>query len=140
MAGLDPAITTFQPRLSIPVRYRAARDQPVPDEQHHQRADRGGDEAGSLIRAVVADGLAYPRREKCAGNAEHGSQDEAARIIQAKLEEADQLHESGKVVAARKIWYSVVELYANNQNVAPLVAKAQERLADVGSSERENVP
>ncbi len=59
-------------------------------------------------------------------------EDEATRIIQAKLAEADQLHESGKVIAARKIWYSVIELYGNNQNAAPLVAKAQQRLEDAG--------
>jgi hypothetical protein len=55
-------------------------------------------------------------------------QDEATAIIQDKLDEAEVLYESGKVIAARKIWYSVVELYGNNQNAAPLVAKAQERL------------
>jgi hypothetical protein len=54
---------------------------------------------------------------------------EAARIIQAKLDEAERLNDAGQVVAARKIWYSVVELYGNNGNVAPLVSKAQERLA-----------
>ncbi len=57
-------------------------------------------------------------------------QDEAARIIQAKLDQAEQLLAAGKVVSARKIWYSVVELYGNNDNVAPLVTKAQQRLAD----------
>jgi hypothetical protein len=60
--------------------------------------------------------------------------DEAARIIQAKLDQADALLESGKVIAARQIWYSVVELYGNNGNVAPLVHQAQERLAGGGSN------
>ena len=60
---------------------------------------------------------------------------EASRIVQAKLVEADELHEAGRVIAARKIWYSVVELYGNNQNVAPLVARAQQRLENAGSSD-----
>src|SRR4051794_8701487 len=36
----------------------AAGDQPVPDEQYQQRADGGGDEAGALVGAVMADRLA----------------------------------------------------------------------------------
>ena len=60
------------------------RHQPVPDEQHHQRADRCGDEAGALIGTVMADGLADEGREKRAGNAEHGGQDESAGIVRAR--------------------------------------------------------
>ncbi|TWU57022.1 Serine/threonine-protein kinase PknL [Rubripirellula tenax] len=55
--------------------------------------------------------------------------DEASRMIAAKLAEADELMRDGKVVPARKIWYSIVELYGNNDNVAPLVEKAQALLA-----------
>jgi hypothetical protein len=55
--------------------------------------------------------------------------DEAVTMIQAKLSEADDLQASGKVVAARQIWYSIVELYGNNDNVAPLVEKAQAKLS-----------
>ncbi len=55
--------------------------------------------------------------------------DEATRIVQAKLKEAEQEFESGNVVAARRIWYSVIELYGNNANVAPLVERAQARVA-----------
>ena len=54
---------------------------------------------------------------------------EASRMIQARLDQADQLQADGKVIAARKIWYSIVELYGNNSEVAPLVAKAQDNLA-----------
>src|SRR5204863_3485575 len=55
-----------------------------PDEQHDQRADGGGDEAGALVRAVMADGLTDPGRQERAGNAEHGGQDKAARIVRAR--------------------------------------------------------
>ncbi|MFK8115110.1 MAG: serine/threonine protein kinase [Rubripirellula sp.] len=61
--------------------------------------------------------------------------DEAALIIQSKLGDADQLMKSGKVIAARKIWYSLVELYGGNENVAPLIAKAQQKLAGEGGQE-----
>lgn len=66
-------------------------------------------------------------------------EDEAVRIIQSKLDEADRLQQTGKVVAARKIWYSIVELYGNNQNVAPLVGTAQQRLEGAGSSAGSNL-
>lgn len=55
---------------------------------------------------------------------------EAAAIIEQKLAEADELWQAGKVVAARQIWYSVIELYGNNDNVTPWVSRAQDRLAD----------
>src|ERR1700752_2351335 len=74
------AMTAEAPSL-IPVRYRATCDQPVPDEQHHQRADGGGDEAGALVRAVMADGLADPGCQERTHDAEHRGQDEAARIV-----------------------------------------------------------
>ncbi|MGB7326224.1 MAG: serine/threonine-protein kinase [Rubripirellula sp.] len=60
--------------------------------------------------------------------------DEATQMIREKLDEADELMRDGKVVAARKIWYSIVELYGNNDNVAPLVEKAQSQLAGNGTT------
>src|SRR5690349_135319 len=72
----------------IPIRYRAARDQPVPDEQHHQRADGGGDEAGALVGAVMADRLADPGRQESAGDAEDGGEDEPARIVRSRRQDA----------------------------------------------------
>jgi len=56
---------------------------------------------------------------------------EASRIVQAKLQEAEDLFTQGKVVAARDIWYSVVELYGNNSDIAPLVRIAQQKLAGI---------
>ena len=70
------------------------------------------------------------RRQIALIESEGVKEGEAARIIQSKLDEADRLYESGQVVGARKIWYSVVELYGNNGNVAPLVGNAQARLAN----------
>src|SRR5476651_2673758 len=59
---------TATPSFRAWIGNHAARHQPVPDEQHQQRADGCGDEAGALIRAVMADGLADESREKRAGN------------------------------------------------------------------------
>jgi len=58
---------------------------------------------------------------------------EATRIVQSKLAEADDLFRRGNVVAARDIWYSVIELYGDNADVAPLVKTAQQRLSDAGA-------
>ena len=59
-----------------------------------------------------------------------GSQDtEASRIVRKQLEKADALMKSGRVIEARKIWYSLVELYGNNSDLAPLIDRAQQRLA-----------
>ncbi|TWT59229.1 serine/threonine-protein kinase [Allorhodopirellula solitaria] len=61
-------------------------------------------------------------------------QSEAARIISAKLDAADQLYLEGRTIAAKEIWYSIVELYATNSAVAPLVQTAQERIAETSAS------
>ena len=46
-----------------------------------------GDEAGALVRFIVTDGLADPGGEKRADNAEHGGQDESARIVGARRQQ-----------------------------------------------------
>ena len=53
-------------------------------------------------------------------------------VIQNQLDQADAAFKSGNIVAARKIWYSIVDLYGNNANVASLVSKAQKLIADDG--------
>lgn len=59
---------------------------------------------------------------------------EAARILTSKLDEADHLFAQGSTIAAKRIWYSIVELYANNAAVEPLVQIAQDRLAETSAS------
>src|ERR1700737_997117 len=83
MPGANPGMTIWVLPVA-PVGNHPARHQPAPDEQLHQRADGRGDEAGALIRTVMADGLADEGREKRAGNAEHGGQDESAGIVRAR--------------------------------------------------------
>ena len=59
----------------------AGRHQAVPDEQHHQRADHGGDQARALVRAVPADRLADQGSEEGADDAEHRGEDEARGLF-----------------------------------------------------------
>src|SRR5215510_16070873 len=58
-----------------------ANDEPVPDEQHDERADGRGDKARALVDPIPADGLADEGCQKGACDAEHGGQNETTRII-----------------------------------------------------------
>ncbi len=62
---------------------------------------------------------------------------EASRIVQRRLDEAEQLLAENRIVAARQIWYSLVELYGGNSDLAPLIARAQGRLRENSSDRRE---
>ncbi|WP_182867553.1 serine/threonine protein kinase [Rhodopirellula sp. JC639] len=55
---------------------------------------------------------------------------DAAKIVRARLEEADQLLADNQVVEARKIWSSLVELYGDNSDLKPLIDIAQQRLME----------
>ncbi len=98
-----------------------------------------GDNAAALdnyrsIVTVLAEKPEYrvavnaARKQIADIEAQGASKTEAAIIVQAKLGEAEQLLRDGQVVEAKKIWYSLVDLYGNNSELAPLVAKAQARL------------
>jgi hypothetical protein len=54
---------------------------------------------------------------------------EGQKLVSSKLDEADRLMEKGLTMEARKIWYSIIELYDNNLEMEPLVGVAQDRLA-----------
>lgn len=102
--------------------------------------ERFGDVASALdpyqsMETLLGDDPQYrpfvnlARRQIATIEGQGTKEDEAARIIQTKLDQAEQQMIAGNVVSARQIWYSIVELYGNNDNVAPLVARAQQRLA-----------
>ncbi len=114
-----------------------------------QRYERFGDVATALDQyrsmvTLLGDQENYrpfvnlARRQIARIENEGVDSDEATRIVQTKLQEAEREFADGNVVAARQIWYSVVELYGNNANVAPLVARAQERIADSKTSNSNN--
>ena len=115
--------------------------------------ERFGDTATALDRyrsmeTLLGDDPQYrafvnlARRQIASIEQSEGETDEASSIIEEKLAQADRLYQAGKAVAARKIWYSVIELYGNNEKVAPLVGRAQDRLSgskatgDAGTDEK----
>ncbi|HEV7224831.1 MAG TPA: serine/threonine-protein kinase [Pirellulales bacterium] len=53
-----------------------------------------------------------------------------AQFLEARLDDADKLSEEGKLVDARSLWSSIVTLYGDNRELAPLVKRAQQRLAN----------
>ncbi len=55
---------------------------------------------------------------------------EASRIVRDQLDKADKLLKESRLVEARKIWYSLIDLYGNNTELAPLISEAQERLQE----------
>ncbi len=132
------------------------RNLPLKDEGERLYAEankfeRFGDTATALdqyrsMETLLGDDAKYrpyvnlARRQIARIEFEGVEADEAARIIESKLDQADELMKSGKVIAARQIWYSLVELYGNNDNVAPLIAKAQERLAGNDSNGNDDAP
>lgn len=110
--------------------------------------EKFGDVATALDRyrsmvTLLADDDTYEpfvnlARRQIASIEENGvEQGEAARIIQSKLDQADEALQNGNSIAARKIWYSIVDLYGNNGNVAPLVSKAQKLIAENGVQTQE---
>ncbi|QDV66402.1 Serine/threonine-protein kinase PrkC [Rosistilla carotiformis] len=53
------------------------------------------------------------------------------KLIEARLSEAESLEAQGRQIEARKIWYSIVELYADNQEMQRQVQIAQDKLREV---------
>jgi hypothetical protein len=53
------------------------------------------------------------------------------KFVRQKLAEAETLHEQGKHLQARKVWYGLESLYGNNAELAPLIDQARERLKEV---------
>jgi hypothetical protein len=55
-------------------------------------------------------------------------------FVNRKLREAEQAYNSARILDARTIWESIESLYSGNQEIAPQVAEAQRRLAELKSS------
>lgn len=127
------------------------RNMPLKDEGERlfaeaRRFERFGDRATALdkyksMETLLGDDPKYKpfvnlaRRQIGRIREQKTDAGEASRIVQAKLQEADDLLTKGNVVAARDIWYSIVELYGTNSDVAPLVKIAQQKLSGISEAE-----
>lgn len=59
--------------------------------------------------------------------------DSLQELLQRKMEEADQAYDRAQMSVAKMTWEAIVELYSNNQQVAPIVDQAKERLAEISA-------
>ncbi len=60
--------------------------------------------------------------------AEPPDKEELKRFLTGKLDEAEQLYERGDVLAAKKIWDSILSLYNGNAEMVSIVSRAQRRI------------
>jgi hypothetical protein len=51
-------------------------------------------------------------------------------LVERKLDEAAELYAAGDALEAQKLWRSIVSLYSDNREMAPLVDRAKKRLED----------
>lgn len=85
----------------------------------------GKDEAAKPILHLAAEGI-----DRIQNNRDRSS---LQVLLEKKLAEAERAFERAQLSVARATWEAIVELYSNNLQVAPLVEKAQARLAETGS-------
>lgn len=116
------------------IRFEKFGDQATAIDKYQSMITLLGDEKG-LTEKELNDyrPLVNLARSKVAAISSSTQQSEAARILTAKLDEADLLFAQGSTISAKKIWYSIIELYANNAAVEPLVEIAQDRLAETSA-------
>lgn len=99
------------------------------------------DKYKSIERLLASDARYKPyvglaRRQIGRISGQSGAVGEAARIVNAKLSEAEKLRGQGDLIAAREIWYGIIELYSDRTDVLPLVQIAQQRLAAEGGEKK----
>lgn len=99
------------------------------------------DKYKSIERLLAGDARYKPyvglaRRQIRRISGQSGTVGEAARIVNAKLSEAEKLRDQGDLIAAREIWYGIIELYSDRTDVLPLVQVAQQRLAEAGGERK----
>ena len=70
------------------------------------------------------------RRQIAAIEASGTDHADRLELVRTALERAEGLQRDGNTLAAREVWQSLVRLYGDNQELAPLVEQAQLRLAE----------
>ncbi len=70
------------------------------------------------------------KRQRDAITAKGGDKLDRETLIEQALAKADEQFDAGKILDARSTWNSIVTLYAENQELAPYVDRAKERLEE----------
>jgi hypothetical protein len=76
------------------------------------------------IVALAQEGVARIRQTGLGPN-------ELQRFLNQKMQEAATAYDRARITEAKLKWESIVELYAGNQEAAPMVAEAQKRLDEL---------
>jgi serine/threonine-protein kinase len=89
----------------------------------------------SLIHLLAENADARPyvnlaRRQKAQIETSSEGKQDRLKIVTEALAQADSKYQSGEVIEANKIWSSIVSLYEQNRELAPLVKQARKRLAN----------
>ena len=76
--------------------------------------------------------VVYLAEEGLARIAEKGrSGSKLQDLVARKLEEAEKAYDQARILEAREIWESIIELYSTNDELAPQVTQAQERVDEL---------
>lgn len=65
-----------------------------------------------------------------------GAVDTLQALLTQKMQQADEAYEQARIAIAKSTWEAIVELYGNNQQVAPIVDRAKERLAELDTKKK----
>ncbi|MBS0262658.1 MAG: serine/threonine protein kinase [Planctomycetes bacterium] len=99
----------------------------------------------SMIHLLGEDSEARPfvnlaRRQKAQIESASDGTPDKVKLVTEALKKADELYQSGQVVEANKKWTSIVSLYEQNREFAPLVKRARKRLAKNFEPDDEETP
>lgn len=126
-------------------KYETEAERLYADAQHYEEfgdALTAYEKYKSIPEVVSAEGKDRPfvllaeKRAKELVN-QSGPSNTRLALIQARLDDADQLDKEGNRMEARKIWSSIVTLYHGNRELEPLVERAQQGLAGEKKSNSE---
>lgn len=83
------------------------------------------DESSRSIVDLASEGIGRIQQAK--------DRDSLQTLLQKKMEEAEQAYRRAQLSVAKMTWEAIVELYSGNQQVAPIVEQAKEKLAELSS-------
>lgn len=83
-------------------------------------------ESDAAIVFLARESIARIREKGIEGNVLVG-------FLESRLSEADKAYDRAQISEAKRIWESIIELYEDNQEAQPLVARAQERLDELAA-------
>ncbi|MFO0941942.1 MAG: serine/threonine-protein kinase [Pirellulales bacterium] len=85
---------------------------------------------------VDSQSVVYLAGEGIARITAAGNTNSLQALLTKKLEQANEAYERAEITKAKELWESIINLYKGNEQVAEIVAAAQERLDDVNAKSK----